>query len=72
VLGPLVVVDGDATVEGSSAVVRRLLAGLLCRAGEVVSIATLAEAVWPDGPPQTREAYADVSTVRWSARLRRA
>jgi DNA-binding SARP family transcriptional activator len=47
-LGPLTVIDGDRRVPIQSAKHRILLAALLLRAGELVTLDELAEAIWGD------------------------
>jgi DNA-binding SARP family transcriptional activator/tetratricopeptide (TPR) repeat protein len=51
VLGPLLVLDGDAPLPIPAAQHRRLLAALLARAGQVVSFDELAEQLWDGSPP---------------------
>jgi DNA-binding SARP family transcriptional activator/Tfp pilus assembly protein PilF len=51
VLGPLRVMDGDRPIPIRSAKHRILLAALLLRAGELVTLDELAEALWGDGLP---------------------
>ncbi|OLT16513.1 hypothetical protein BJF78_13895 [Pseudonocardia sp. CNS-139] len=59
VLGPLAVRDGggDRTPRGPK--IGKVLALLLLRAGEVVSVRTLAEELWDERPPRTA-----VTTIR--------
>jgi DNA-binding SARP family transcriptional activator/tetratricopeptide (TPR) repeat protein len=51
ILGPLEVIDGDQPVPIQSAKHRILLAALLLRVGELVTVNGLAEAMWGDGLP---------------------
>jgi DNA-binding SARP family transcriptional activator len=51
VLGPLKVIDGDRPIPIPSAKLRILLAALLLRAGELVTLDELAEALWGDALP---------------------
>ena len=53
ILGPLEVVDGDATIEIAGAKVRALLALLLLQPGQIVSTDRLVEGLWGDSPPAT-------------------
>jgi predicted ATPase/DNA-binding SARP family transcriptional activator len=65
VLGPLVVrVEGEPVALGRRA--RQLLLSLLTRRGTTVPADTLAELVWPDGPPTDRRnaLQAQVSRLR--------
>ena len=50
-LGPLEVVDGSRPVPIQSAKHRILLASLLLRAGELVTVQELAGAIWSDTLP---------------------
>jgi DNA-binding SARP family transcriptional activator len=50
-LGPLKVVDGDRAVPIQAAKLRVLLACLLLRAGELVTVGELAEAIWGEALP---------------------
>ena len=67
-LGPLLVKSGDTPVQVSAAKQRIVLATLLLRANEAVSMADLAEAVWGGDPPET----ARVTLQNYIKRLRRA
>jgi DNA-binding SARP family transcriptional activator len=53
ILGPLEVRDGEGSLWVSSVRQRTLLAALLGRPGQVLSIAALTEAVWNGSPPAT-------------------
>ncbi|WP_155354022.1 AfsR/SARP family transcriptional regulator [Acrocarpospora macrocephala] len=52
VLGTVQVRHGEAHVVIGAAMVRRLLAVLLCRPGRAVAVPTLIEALWGDAPPR--------------------
>lgn len=68
VLGPLAVLDGDTDRTPRGPKIGKVLALLLLRAGEVVSLRTLAEELWDDRPPRTA-----VTTIRTHVyHLRRA
>jgi DNA-binding SARP family transcriptional activator len=67
VLGPLLVRDGGKTVRVPAARQRAVLAAMLVRRGQVVSLDKLTETLW-DGPPP-RDARATVQT--YIMRLRR-
>jgi DNA-binding SARP family transcriptional activator len=56
ILGPLELRDGDSAWIPRGPKVRKLLAALALRPGEVVDIATLAEELWDDSPPATMTA----------------
>jgi DNA-binding SARP family transcriptional activator len=56
ILGPLELRDGDKAWIPRGPKVRRLLAALALRPGQVVDIATLAEELWEDSPPATMTA----------------
>jgi SARP family transcriptional regulator, regulator of embCAB operon len=53
ILGPLELRDGDRAWIPRGPKVRKLLAALALRPGEVIDIATLAEELWEDSPPAT-------------------
>lgn len=53
VLGPLEVTDGRGPVALGSPKQRRLLAALLVRTGETVSVDALVEAIWSQSPPRS-------------------
>ena len=53
VLGPLTVHDGDVPVTPAAAMLRRLLAALLCRPGHRVPPAELIEILWDSTPPRS-------------------
>ncbi|MBK6871233.1 MAG: AAA family ATPase [Kineosporiaceae bacterium] len=53
VLGPLEVVDADGPVALGPPKQRRLLAALIARLGEPVSVDALVDAVWEEGPPRS-------------------
>jgi DNA-binding SARP family transcriptional activator len=55
ILGPLEVVDGDRPVPLGGPKPRALLALLIIRRGEVVTVDQIVEALWPDGPPKSAE-----------------
>ena len=55
VLGPLTVLQGGAAVAVGGPKERVVLAQLLARANQVVSIDALVEAVWADRPPRSAE-----------------
>jgi DNA-binding SARP family transcriptional activator len=59
VLGPLAVRDGSADRTPRGPKIGKVLALLLLRAGEVVSVRTLAEELWDERPPRTA-----VTTIR--------
>jgi DNA-binding SARP family transcriptional activator len=50
-LGPLRIMNGEALVRVTAAKQRSLLAALAVRAGDVVSVDSLAEAIWDSVPP---------------------
>ena len=52
-LGPLEVQEGENTLQLGGPKQRTLLALLLLRAGEVVSVDALTDALWGDQPPRT-------------------
>lgn len=56
ILGPLELLDGDRAWIPRGPKVRKLLATLALRPGEVVDISTLAEELWDDSPPATMTA----------------
>ncbi|RSN29125.1 AfsR family transcriptional regulator [Amycolatopsis sp. WAC 04169] len=53
ILGPLGVRDGNAELDLGAPKVRRLLALLLHRAGEVVPVSALVDGLWAGRPPRT-------------------
>jgi DNA-binding SARP family transcriptional activator len=59
VLGPLAVRDGDADRTPRGPKIGKVLALLLLRAGEAVSVRTLAEELWDERPPRTA-----ITTIR--------
>lgn len=68
VLGPVAVLDGDATVNLGGPQQRRLLAVLLVEPGRTVHNDRLLEVLWPDGEPES-----GLRTVRtYVSRLRTA
>ncbi len=69
VLGPLEVVAHDDVIAVGGARIRRLLAALLLADGAVVSIESLADAVWPDQQPPDGSRRTVMSYI---SRLRRA
>jgi DNA-binding SARP family transcriptional activator len=66
VLGPLAMTIGDRDVTPASVRQRRLLAGLLLRAGRPVSMDALLDAVWGERPPRSavNSAQSYVSRLR--------
>ena len=52
-LGPLEVQEGENTLQLGGPKQRTVLALLLLRAGEVVSVDALTDALWGDEPPRT-------------------
>jgi DNA-binding SARP family transcriptional activator len=60
-LGPLLVRDGPAHLTVSAPRQRVLLAALLLKAGRVVGVDELAEALWADRPP--RNAHGAIHTA---------
>jgi DNA-binding SARP family transcriptional activator/tetratricopeptide (TPR) repeat protein len=66
VLGPLRVRDGDAQISVSAGKQRVVLASLLVRAGQIVSVDRLADEVWDGEPP----ASAHVTVRNYIKRLR--
>jgi len=68
VLGPVTVRRDGVPVPLRAAMLRRLLAVLICSAGQPVSADELVDALWPDSPPLTARKTLQVYVVR----LRRA
>lgn len=64
VLGPLDLTDADGGPVQLGPKLRRLLAALLLRTGQVVAVDQLVEALWPDGPPADPRAAIQVHVVR--------
>jgi serine/threonine protein kinase len=67
-LGEIAVVGGDRAVALGGPRQRRTLAALAIRRGEVVSISSLVDALWPDGDPPGRAGH-DVRTYVHRLRL---
>ena len=64
VLGPLVIEHEGELVHVAGTYRRRLLALLVSRAGDVVSVDTIVDALWGENPPPT--ATKRISAVLWS------
>ncbi|MCW3813059.1 tetratricopeptide repeat protein [Micromonospora sp. DR5-3] len=69
ILGPLRVGGGEATVTAGRD--RTVLAMLLLRAGRVVSVDELVDAVWEESPPATARAQLQICVSRLRQRLAR-
>jgi predicted ATPase/DNA-binding SARP family transcriptional activator len=69
VLGPLEVVAGGRSVPLGSPAQRALLAVLILRAGEVVAVDTLIDALWGDRPPESAANLIQVYVARLRAAL---
>ncbi|MEU5723868.1 BTAD domain-containing putative transcriptional regulator [Micromonospora sp. NPDC047738] len=67
ILGPLRVGGGEATVTAGRD--RTVLAMLLLRAGRVVSVEELVDAVWEESPPATARAQLQICVSRLRQRL---
>src|SRR6476646_7504875 len=68
ILGPLEVVEGDRQIQLGGRKPRALLAMLILRRGQIVTVDELVEALWGDEPPKT----ADHSVQVYVSELRKA